>query len=108
MIINVRGANGSGKSTVVRDFMALGHFAPLYGMLGVRFPEAYAGRITALTHDAYVLGPYHNPTGGCDQLRSSQVLSLLRKYNDRGHVLFEGSLISDHWGEVGYFMDKHI
>lgn len=111
MIVNVRGANGSGKSTVVRKLMVVLSPTlpqPIYGLLGPSRPEAYELSLAGVSKGVFLLGPYDIPTGGCDCLRSGQVVGLLQKYYDRGHVLFEGSLISDHWGEVGEFMDKHI
>lgn len=59
MIVNIRGTNGSGKSTVVRAFMDhAGSVHPIYGSLGLREPEAYKVRHPHVQEDAYVLGPY--------------------------------------------------
>lgn len=104
MIVNVRGTNGAGKSHVVRGLMALGREVPLYGALGVRYPEGYRCSFGDVT--VYVLGPYHIPTGGCDNFQTDPILlRVLNKYAARGHVLFEGCRISDHWGKVGEWLD---
>lgn len=107
MIVNVRGTNGSGKSTVVQEFMALGQRVPVYGILGTRYPEAYRC-IFPKGLVVYALGPYHIPTGGCDNFGTDEaLLTVLGRYVPRGNVLFEGCRISDHWGKVGEFFDSH-
>jgi ABC-type cobalamin/Fe3+-siderophores transport system ATPase subunit len=45
MIINIRGTNGSGKSTVVKKFLQRFPHVELFGALGPRRPEAYKVRL---------------------------------------------------------------
>lgn len=55
----------------------------------------------------YVLGPYLTNTGGCDVIQPySLILDLLEKYSRIGHVLFEGSLVSDNYGTIGEWLEK--
>ena len=75
MIIDLRGTNGSGKSTIARKF--LGEFTGLSYYNSER--------------DLYVLGPYTMPTGGCDQMKPhSLVYELIDMYHHR-NVLFESA-----------------
>lgn len=108
MIINVRGTNGSGKSTVVRRFLEKPQ-RELFGSLGPHRPEAYevkpwndGGR------SVYVLGPYQTPTGGVDAAGWTvpQLIKLIEKYETRGHVLFEGVVISTTFGALGEWLAK--
>lgn len=104
MIINIRGTNGSGKSTVVREVMRVfGPARPIYGLLGAGRPEAY--RLGGMVTPWFVVGPYDVPTGGVDAVGGpKRVLVLLDKYANRGHLLFEGAMISDHVGVVGQWL----
>jgi thymidylate kinase len=98
MLINVRGTSGAGKTTVVRAVMASCPHEPIYAALGPRLPEAYAlcGR------QAFVIGPYLSPCGGCDRvLPFALVPQLIEKYAAQGDVLFEGMLLSTCYGVIG-------
>jgi hypothetical protein len=107
VIINLRGPCASGKTTVIRALMHEYHACPLFGLFGRRRPEAYW--LPFLTRDGiYVLGPYVARCGGCDALPSmASVVSLLDKYAPRGHVLFEGLLISGMYGRVGRALERY-
>lgn len=98
MIINLRGANGSGKSTVAYDLMA-----------GGRSPVDLAEYITRGekekrvegygTPDGVVcVGKYLTDCGGCDSIRTQDLIcdSVLRAAVLPGseHVLFEGVIVS--------------
>jgi hypothetical protein len=99
MIINIRGTNGSGKTTVIRRLM------DHYGQTAVR---VRAGEIVAhrLGCGAMVVGRYVSkadpstltPTGGCDTITTQdEVCDAVRRFSKRGSVLFEGLLISGLW-----------
>ena len=106
MIVNVRGTHGAGKSTVVRSVMRLGIVAPIFGLLGPNLPEAYAVEFPRATVPTFVVGPYTSACGGCDRISdNATVIALIEKYAERGHVLFEGSLISSTYGAVGRFLE---
>jgi hypothetical protein len=101
MLINVRGASGSGKSTAVLGVLAQCPHRPIYGALG-RLPEAYALR----ARQAFIIGPYTSDCGGCDRiLPFALVPQLIEKYAQQGHVVFEGLLISTFYGDIGRLME---
>lgn len=112
MIISVRGTNGSGKSTVVLNLMERAQTCtPLYGLLGLRKPEAY--RLTFGGGDVlYVLGPYVKASRqlGMDERRLcvdfGVKLTLIRKYASKGHTIFEGMVESKIWGRLGALFEE--
>lgn len=109
MIFTLRGTNGSGKSTVARALMqrASGR-RPIYGVLGARLPEAYQLNFRDVKRPLYLIGPYLSACGGCDQLKDfDQVLELVRKYKDRGHLLFEGVIMATTYGRIGAMLETH-
>ena len=105
MLINLRGCNGAGKSTVIRTLMAQCPHKPIYGVLGPRLPEAYA---LMLPQPVFVIGPYTTDCGGCDRiLPFALVPQLIEKYAHQGHVIFEGLLIATCYGVIGKLMEVH-
>lgn len=102
MIISVRGAFGSGKTTIVRALLDKYGGKPLYGALGPRNCEAYSLSVKGVKKPVFILGPYTMPTGGCDQIRPfDKIFGLLKKYATQGHVIFEGAIVSSSFGRVG-------
>jgi ABC-type dipeptide/oligopeptide/nickel transport system ATPase component len=111
MIVQIQGTSGSGKSTLVRALMkAAQRVQPLTGNSGNASVEAdyrlhfgHQGR----TH-VYVVGKYATPCGGCDQVGSSaEVLRRVRAFAKRGHVVFEGLLLSGGQGTLGRAMLRY-
>lgn len=79
----------------------------IYGLLGPRMPEAYELLFDDIKAPVYVLGSYHVQSGGCDQIQPYDlILDLIRKYAPKGHVLFEGVLVSSSYGRVGALMEE--
>lgn len=108
MLISIRGSNGSGKSTVVQGLLKVGSPVPLYGLLGPRMPEAYRLTLEGVEPPVFVLGPYHVASGGLDQVQPYDLnLDLINKYAPKGHVVFEGVLVSSSYGRVGRLMEEH-
>jgi hypothetical protein len=108
MIMNIRGTNGSGKSTIVRSLLKQGKPQPIFGLLGARKPEAY--RLSLNGSLVFVLGPYEaqKNMGGCDLIHDySSIGDLIRKYEPKGHVVFEGAMISATWGALGALLEQH-
>lgn len=110
MIINIRGTNGSGKSTIARNFLE--RFEPklCYGICGPRRPEAYEVVVHKSKMPLYLLGPYESPTGGADAITGKGfdiLIELADRYRERGNVLFEGVAISNSYGQVGEWLLKH-
>jgi hypothetical protein len=94
MIILLRGNHGSGKSTVVHKVMEKSICSPIYGVLGLRMPEAY----TVGNKPFYVLGPYEShATAGCDyitKLGVKRMVEFLEQYRQKGDILFESIMTS--------------
>lgn len=109
MVINLRSTNGGGKTHVIRALMALATVPPArnYGLLGPRKPEAYELLLPGVKDPTYLIGPYLAWSGGCDNIRSYDVVvELIKKYALRGHVIFEGVLISSTYGQIGTLMER--
>lgn len=108
MLLSIRGTNGAGKSTIVRAFIERYSGKPLFGLLGPKRPEAYAlCPIPGVTKPVYVLGSYHVESGGLDQVQPYDlVLDLIEKYAPKGHVLFEGVIVSSSYGRVGRLLER--
>lgn len=107
MLLSIRGTNGAGKSTIIRALLDRYKVRPLYGVLGPARPEAYELKVVGVTKPVYVLGSYHVESGGCDQVQPYDlILDLIEKYAAKGHVLFEGVIVSSSYGRVGTLMEK--
>lgn len=108
MLLSIRSTNGGGKSTIVRGLLkAAMRKSAIYGVLGPRTPEGYELQISGVRKPVYVLGGYEIPSGGCDLIQPYDlILDLLRKYAAKGHVVFEGVLVSSSYGRVGTLMEE--
>ncbi len=98
MIINLRGTNGSGKSTVARGLLEgletrEVELAPYLTPGGV--PRVVAG-LYAPARDLIVVGPYRTACGGCDAIKTQDLVkeSVRRAAALACHVFFEGVIIS--------------
>lgn len=99
MILNIRGTHGSGKSTLVRGLLHRGNTSPLGS--GKR-PEGYITTLPKLASPIYVIGSYETTCGGCDAIQPySLIWPRIVEYAARGHVVFEGALISSSYGNIG-------
>lgn len=107
MLISIRGTNGSGKSSIVFGLLKKGAQRAIYGVLGSRMTEAIELSIKGVKKPIYILGSYHVASGGCDQIQPYElILDLIRKYAVKGHVVFEGVLVSSSYGQVGRLMEE--
>jgi hypothetical protein len=106
-IENIRGTNGSGKSTIVKTFLQRYPYTEVFGAAGPRRPEAY--RVQLFGRDAFIIGPYLTATGGCDALTLSggALTEVLDKYRKLGNVLFESVVLSTYFGVVGEWLEAH-
>ena len=98
MIINIRGTNGSGKSTVVTRVMELYSSKVYLFVEGRKRPEGYQlNDPSAQRPTLYVPGHYEIACGGCDTLKTvDQVYELVNSANDRGDdVVYEGIMVAD-------------
>lgn len=108
MLISLRGTNGSGKSTVIRSLFKMSKTkVPKYSVLGPRLPEAYQLDLPKVKEPVFVLGPYMTGAGGCDCIQPYELIGqLIQKYARRGHVVFEGVLMSSTYGQIGELMEQ--
>jgi len=107
VIVNLRGNHGAGKTTVVRALLSRYGARPRYGLLGLMKPESYSVSIPSVPTTVYVLGPYQTATGGADNIQPySLICQLIGEYAEKGHVIFEGALISTCYGAVGELLER--
>lgn len=95
MVINIRGTGGAGKSTLVRNIMALYEFRTPSYIEGRKRPVFYICKGKD-KEPLFVPGHYDTPTGGCDTLSTvDDVYTLVRSGANGNHVLYEGIMIGD-------------
>lgn len=99
MIINLRGTNGSGKSTVARGLMALDTRTRVINLA----PSGQKGFMTTYVQgyhipklDMVVVGLYKTDCGGCDGIKTQELVHESVKYAAKftEHVFFEGVIVS--------------
>lgn len=105
MIINIRATNGAGKSTVVRGVMQ--H----WGEENVRKIKSGTKvvdyEVTTPFGPLYVVGRYETPCGGCDGIPTQEeVRARVAKYAKKGHVLFEGIIVTSCYGKYKELFEK--
>jgi hypothetical protein len=109
VVINIRGTNSSGKSTIVRKMMD--KFSAKPAFTDKRKIWAYE---VWFEPRFWVLGDYTKPLGGCDGIRTiPEVMSHVKHLaTNNGNVLFEGILVSilaEPWIELAKSMtDTHF
>lgn len=94
-IVNIRGCNGSGKTTIVRRFLTKLPTQPIGGKAGR--PAGYRVDATGwgVTTPVYVVGSYENACGGADGIKTQEeIAERVVKAVAYGHVLVEGLLMS--------------
>ena len=98
-MINLRGANGSGKSHLVRQWMQRQGAVPYPRRANLLGGTTLSSRPVyyRLGDGGVVLGPYHTSCGGCDNFETvSDVQKALQAalHQNPRYVLFEGVIIS--------------
>jgi len=94
-IVNIRGCNGSGKTTIVRRFLGKLFTEPLGGKPGR--PAGYRVDATpwGIRAPIFVVGSYENACGGADGINTQEeIVDRVKKAYPLGHVLVEGLLMS--------------
>lgn len=94
-IVNVRGCNGSGKTTIVRRFLDRLPVTALGGKPGR--PAGYCVDASAwgVLTPVYIVGSYENTCGGTDGIKTQEeIVQRVQKAHAHGHVLVEGLLMS--------------
>lgn len=105
MIINLRGTHGSGKSTAVAKLMQEYFCEPIFAASNDKRPIAY--KLTGAKEPVFIIGPYETQCGGCDAIQPyASIWPLVLKYSKKGHVFFEGALVSCSIGSIGEAMVK--
>jgi energy-coupling factor transporter ATP-binding protein EcfA2 len=117
MIVQIRGASGSGKSTIVAPFARV---LPTYAegaLFAAPESEAAGVRPTAKIGHAssdgglFIVGPYSNtsPTGGCDRLRGYEgAFRVVRAAAAAWRlVVFEGLVVSDEYRRTVEIAKSH-
>lgn len=102
MILSLRGTSGSGKSTAVRAILDMGPTAVVEEVKRVRGARPLVYRVDAEV-PLFVFGSYATVCGGVDTIQDYKTVvpQLLDRYAPRGHVLFEGLLLSGTYGSTG-------
>jgi len=108
MIINIRGTNGSGKTHLIKKLIDLHEADYIYPKGDLAMIKAEA---ICLDKKLYIIGDYPEfaPHGGCDGIKTTaEVVNLVMKYSEKGHVIFEGVIVStvfSSWFEVDMTLD---
>lgn len=99
MIISLRGTHGSGKSTVVKTLLTRYNATEIPGL---KKPDGYWFNTPWLVKPVYVVGSYKTACGGCDSIQPYALIwPRVEDYATKGHVLFEGALVSSSYGNIG-------
>ena len=94
MIVNIRGCHGSGKTTIVREFMK---YLPCEVLGKPKKPWGYRLDATGagLTQPIMVVGSYEYKFGGADSMGTMlEIAERTVQASEFGHVLMEGVLVS--------------
>lgn len=91
MIIQAAGTSGSGKSHLMRSFLA---HVRHEGDQCLEVERGYSLKLDGLI-PVYVLGKYNVPTGGCDTIHDIPLIysSIREALKGHDHVLFEGLFV---------------
>ena len=106
MIINIRGTHGSGKSTVVRALIDMSQREPTDVNKNGR-PNNYRLKVPGVKRPVFVIGPYETACGGCDAIQPYDLIwPRVIEFAKKGHVVFEGALVSSGVGNIGRELSK--
>lgn len=102
MLINIRGTSGSGKSTIIFALMEMFDATPIKA--GGKVTDY---RLTTPYGDVYIIGRYETACGGCDGIKTQdEVCARVRKYARKGHVVFEGLLVTSCYSRYRVLLDE--
>ena len=111
MIVQVRGTSGTGKTTLIRQVMALYHGPTIrYKRKGRKQPLGYClhpGKDQPGRRPLGIVGHYETACGGCDTIKTlDEVFELVRQcYANGWDVLFEGLLLSAGFNRTAALYD---
>lgn len=109
MIVKIHGANGSGKSSLMRAILEFYKFEPLRYGLHSKVLKYVAQPNGGAYKQIVVLGPYLTPCGGMDAISDGTLrLGLAEQYNNdkKALVFFEGVLASTTYGALGEMSER--
>ena len=107
LAINLRSTSGGGKSTTVRTILTAYNAQPILDGNGKVCDYQIAACPDLGGKPLFVLGKYITATGGCDTVKTQdEVCDRVRKYIQRGNVLFEGLLISGLFDRYSKLADE--
>ena len=109
-IVNIRGCNGSGKTTIVRRFLDKLPCTPLGGKPGKPLGYSVDASSWGIRMPVYVVGSYENACGGTDGINTQEeIAERVVKAWGHGHVLVEGLLMSKSsaGGHVAPILKEH-
>jgi hypothetical protein len=93
-IVNIRGCNGSGKTTIVRRFLDRLPNSPL-GPANRPLGYAVDAKAWGVLRPVYIIGSYENTCGGTDGIKTQEeIAERVVRAVPHGHVLVEGLLMS--------------
>ena len=88
--INVRGTNGSGKTTIMRTLIASDSDSTEIHVRGLR----KAAFTYVPSYNILILGSYKNVCGGCDNFVKAQIVRLLKiAWATKADILYEGVML---------------
>ena len=117
LIINIRGANASGKTTLARKFIEHGRFDGTT-MLPMRiegepYSEVHSSSyyFPGLSRSVRIIGPYdESKYSGCDKIKSIGVIKAAVRsaghFSD--HILFEGFRVSKSYGPTAELRNELV
>lgn len=98
LVINIRGANASGKTTLARRFLAPNGQFELGEFHGVKVKANRTLPLFDVHHPVYVIGTYDDSKySGCDKIKSAEAITEAVSWAAcelPGHILFEGFRVS--------------
>lgn len=96
MIVNLRGTNGSGKSTVARSLLAGAREVELAPYTTARGAARRVVGYHAADLGLVIVGPYRTECGGCDAVKTQNLVCESVRLAARlaPNVLFEGVIVS--------------
>ena len=106
-IIKLHGVSGAGKTTAVKALIENAESNEQKS-----FPYKFAGRayegkyhllwLPEIEEPVYLIGNYAVNTGGVDSINDiNAITSIIDVLHKKGHVVFEGLLISTYYGHLG-------
>ncbi len=109
-IVNIRGCNGSGKTTIVRRFLDKLPRQALGGKPSRPAGYSLIGSAWGIQLPIFVVGSYENACGGTDGISTQEEIAdrTIKAYG-YGHVLVEGLLMSKSSanGHVAPILKEH-